>query len=110
ARGRLERAAHLLDREARLRRQLGVGRQAPEALGERALDAAEALAPLGHPEGHAHRLRVPRDLARDGLTDPPRGVGREARADAMVELVDGAHEAEVALLDEVRERHARAAI
>ena len=47
------------------------------------------------------------DAAGDGLADPPRGVGGELEALAPVELLDGVHEAEVALLDEVEQRQAR---
>ncbi len=43
----------------------------------------------------------------DGLADPEGGVGGELEALAPVELVDGVLEAEVALLDEVEELHAR---
>ena len=44
----------------------------------------------------------------DGLADPPGGVGRELEALRVVELLDGPHEAEVALLDQVEEGHAPA--
>ena len=47
------------------------------------------------------------DAAGDRLADPPRGVGRELEALAPVELLDGVHQAEVALLDEVEQRQAR---
>jgi hypothetical protein len=43
--------------------------------------------------------------ARDGLPDPPGGVRGEFEAAAVVELLDGAHETEVALLDEIEEGH-----
>jgi hypothetical protein len=43
---------------------------------------------------------------RDGLTDPPRGVGGELESLAPVELLDRAQEAEVALLDQVTQRQA----
>ena len=43
----------------------------------------------------------------DGLADPEGGVGGELEALAPVELVDGVLEAEVALLDQVEELHAR---
>ena len=46
------------------------------------------------------------DAAGDGLADPPRGVGGELEALAPVELLDGVHEAEVALLDQVQQRQA----
>src|SRR5699024_3167940 len=42
----------------------------------------------------------------DGLTDPPRGVGRELVALRVVELLDGTDQTEVALLDEIKESHA----
>ena len=46
------------------------------------------------------------DGARNGLTDPPRGVRGELEALLVVELLDGADQAEVALLDQVQEQHA----
>ena len=47
------------------------------------------------------------DAALDGLADPPRRVRGELEALAPVELLDRVDEAEVALLHEVEERHAR---
>ena len=46
------------------------------------------------------------DGAGDGLANPPGGVGRELVAAAVLELVDGLHEADVALLNEVEELEA----
>ena len=43
----------------------------------------------------------------DGLADPEGGVGGELEALAPVELVDGVLEAEVALLDQIEQLHAR---
>src|SRR4051794_39332578 len=43
----------------------------------------------------------------DRLADPPRRVGRELVAHAVVELLDGADQAEIALLNQVEARHAR---
>ena len=40
------------------------------------------------------------------LADPPRRVGRELEAHRVVELLDRADQAEVALLDQVEQRHA----
>jgi hypothetical protein len=56
----------------------------------------------------ADGARLVGDGARDGLPDPPGGVGRELVALAIVELLDRADEAQVALLDEVEEEHAAA--
>ena len=53
----------------------------------------------------ADRLRLVRDRALAGLTDPPGRVGRELVALAPVELLRGAVEADHALLDQVQERH-----
>ncbi len=49
------------------------------------------------------RASLVRDGAGDGLTDPPRRVGRELVATAVLELVDGLHQADVALLDQIQE-------
>jgi len=43
------------------------------------------------------------DAPGDRLADPPRGIRRELEALAPVELLDGVHQAEVALLDQVEE-------
>ena len=43
---------------------------------------------------------------RDRLADPPRRVGRELVAALVLELVDGLHEADVPLLDQVQELQA----
>src|SRR5688572_33475384 len=45
------------------------------------------------------------EAAIDRVTDPPRTVGREAKALAVIEAIDGLHQADVALLDQVLERH-----
>ncbi len=50
------------------------------------------------------------DTASDGLTNPPCGIGRELEAFAPVELFDGVHQSEVALLDEVEKRQTRCLI
>ncbi len=59
---------------------------------------------------HVHRqpdgARLVHDRALDVLPDPPGGVSREAKAALRVELVERVHEAEVAFLHEVEERHA----
>src|SRR5829696_2900098 len=46
----------------------------------------------------------------DGLADPPRGVGRELEALAVVELLDGPHQPDVALLDQIEQRDAPSSI
>ena len=56
--------------------------------------------------GNADGTGLVGDSTRDGLTDPPRGVRRELKALLVVELLDGADQTEVALLDQVQEQHA----
>jgi len=48
------------------------------------------------------------DGPADGLADPPRRVRRELVPAEIVELLHGAHQAGVALLDQVEHRHAGA--
>ena len=59
--------------------------------------------------GEADEARLLVEGAADGLADPEGGVGGELEALAPVELVDGVLEAEVALLHEVEQLHARRA-
>src|SRR5688572_9456313 len=54
-------------------------------------------------DGDANGTGLVGDRPGDGLTDPPRGVRGELEALAPVELLDGADQAKVALLDEVEE-------
>lgn len=51
-------------------------------------------------------VRAVGDGTRDGLTDPPRRVGRELVAATVLELVHGLHQADVAFLDQVQELQA----
>src|SRR5205823_2714895 len=60
--------------------------------------------------GETDRAAGVGDAARDGLTDPPRGVRRELEALAPIELLDRVHQAEVALLDQVEQRQARSLV
>src|SRR6056297_422738 len=54
--------------------------------------------------------RLEGDRPRDGLLDPPDGVGRELVAAPIVELLDGADQSAVALLDQIDEREALPAV
>ena len=51
----------------------------------------------------ADRARTIRDRTRDALADPPRCVRGELEAAAPVEELDGTHQADVALLDQVQQ-------
>jgi hypothetical protein len=77
---------------------------------EFAADARDLVDGLDHVHRDADGARLVGDGARDGLADPPRGVGGELEAAGVVELHDRAHEPEVALLDEVEHRHPAAVV
>ena len=85
-------------------------RLAAETLHELALDVHDLVQLLDHVHGDADRARLVGDRARDGLADPPRRVRRELVALAVVELLDGADQAERAFLDQVEEAEAAAEV
>ena len=82
------------------------GRVTTQVLEELALHADELVDGLDHVHGNTDGTGLVGDGARNGLTDPPRGVRGELEALLVVELLDGADQAEVALLDQVQEQHA----
>ena len=61
---------------------------------------------LGDVDREADRAALVGERAGDRLADPPGRVGRKLVAHAVVELLDRADQAEVALLDQVEQRHA----
>ena len=79
---------------------------ATELLHELTRGADRLVDGLDHMHRNADGARLIGDGAGDGLTDPPGRVGGELVAAAVLELVDGLHEADVALLDEVEELQA----
>src|SRR5688572_27261512 len=50
------------------------------------------------------------DAPRHGLPDPPRRIGGEPEAAAVLESIDRRHQADVAVLDQVEERHPAVAV
>src|SRR5215211_274930 len=104
------RVRHGAHRETHL---VGVPIQAPcdLILGGLAFDLERQLAHgaadlpdlLRHVHGDADRTALVRNGTLHSLTDPPGGVGGEPEASVGVELLDGLHQAYVALLDEVLE-------
>src|ERR671919_244905 len=88
------------------------------------LRAGFLAGPLGHVPGGRLDLADPlADVDRqpdrpppvgdgpgDGLPDPPRGVRGELESPAPVEQLDGAHQAEIAVLDQVEQREALALV
>ena len=86
------------------------GRVATQVLEKLTLHADELVDGLDHVHGNTDGTGLVGDSARDGLTDPPRGVRGELKALLVVELLDGADQTEVALLNQVQEQHAAADI
>src|SRR5262245_33141491 len=88
---------------AELGGELGGRRLAAELPGELRAHALAALEAVVHVRGQPDRARVVLDRAHQGLPDPPHGVGRELEAAPVVELLHRPDQAQVALLDQVRE-------
>src|ERR1019366_5532726 len=86
--------------------QLADRRRAAELELEARLGLLDARQRVAGVHGETDRPARVRDAACDRLADPPRGVGRKLEPLAPVELLDGVHQAEVALLDEVEQREA----
>src|SRR6266542_1097100 len=81
---------------------LGVGLPS-QLLHERARGARQLVDRLDHVDRDADRARLIRDRAGDRLADPPGRIRRELVAAAVLELLDGFHQADVAFLDQVQE-------
>src|SRR3954451_17695855 len=77
---------------------------------ELALGAADLVQLFDDVDRDADGARLVGKRTGDRLADPPRRVGRELEALAVVELLRGSDETERALLDEVQERESLVAI
>jgi hypothetical protein len=107
--GRLGGLADLLDvLDLELGRvgDLLVARLVAELQRQLTLDALDLPGPLAHVDREPDRPARVLEAALDRLADPQRAVGREPEALAPVELLDGADEAEHALLHQVAHRQA----
>jgi len=96
---------HHLERELHLLRHLLGGRFAHQLLPEQ-LGGADDPGEVGGPvERHPHGAALLGDRGKDGLPDPPDGVGDELHADIGIEFPRGGEQADVPLADEVGQRH-----
>src|SRR5688572_8657131 len=102
----LEDLADLRDRDVHAPRDLFRRRLAAELLHQRARGPDQLVDRLDHVHRDADGTRLIGNRARDRLADPPRRVGRELVAAAVLELVDRLHQADVAFLDQVEELQA----
>ena len=87
--------------------RLGVAAELALEGATRGADLVELLDHVHRQPDHAGLLG---DAAGDGLAHPPGGVGGELEALGVVELLDRADQAGVALLDQVQHRHLAAAV
>ena len=96
--------ADLADRDVHLLGDFLRRRLAAELLDERARRANELIDRFDHVNRDTDGPRQVGNRPGDRLPDPPRGVGRELVAAAVLELVHGLHQADVAFLNPVEER------
>src|SRR5207302_2091726 len=111
--GRVRRAERLLDvlhRQAGRLGELLLRRLATELDLEPARRARQLLLAFHDVHRNADRAGVVRDGTLHRLADPPGRIRRELVAPAPVELLDRAVQAERALLDQIEERDAEAAV
>jgi len=108
--GGLAQGLDLQRRQPKLLPDLLVGRLAPKRVTEVVGDADELVRLIADVDRKPDRARLVADRAEHGLADPPCGVGRELEPAAVVELGHGAHQAHVALLDQVQQRHPAALV
>src|ERR1019366_7222980 len=109
SRGALDRL-DLLRLDARHLRDLLGRRLAAERRDQAALRPADLVELLDDVDGDPDRARLVSERTGDRLADPPRGVGRELEALAVVELLRRPHETDRALLDQVQERQPLVAV
>ena len=100
--------AHTVGRKAHLCTDLLRCGVAAQVLQQGALNAHQLVDGFYHVHRDADGTGLVCDGAGDSLTNPPGGIGGELEALGVVELLDGADKAQVALLDEVQEEHAAA--
>src|SRR5215470_752487 len=106
----VEQVGDLLDGQPGALGQFLVGGLAAKQLVELTLEPGELVDLLDKVHGQPDGAALVGHAARDGLADPPRRVGGELEALGVVELLHGPNEPEVALLDEVEQRHAASGV
>ncbi len=90
--------------------QLGDGGVAAELLVQLPLEPGQLVDLLDQVDGQPDGAALVGHAAGDRLPDPPGRVGGELETLGVVELLDRADQPEVALLDQVQQRHAAAGV
>ena len=93
----------LVDRDPHAVGEFLFVRLASELLQQGTRDARQLVEGVDHVDRDADGPRLVSDGAGDRLADPPGGVGRELKTALVIELLDGAHQPQVAFLDQVEE-------
>src|SRR5579863_1571719 len=94
---------YFLDRNVHAPADFVVGRSAAQFLLKLSRRAQELVHALVHVHRNADGARLVGDGARDGLANPPSGVGGKLVAAPVFKLVSGPHQADIALLDQVQQ-------
>ena len=93
----------LFDRNVHAARDFVVGRSAAQLFFKLTSRPQELVHRLVHVNGNADGARLIGNGARDRLADPPGRVGRKFVAAPVFEFVGGAHQADVAFLNQVQQ-------
>ena len=101
--GHFQDGPHALDGKLHFVGKLLGGGFAAEVLDQLFLDAHQFVDRFDHVHRDADGARLIGDRARDGLPDPPGGVGGELVAALILEFLDGLHQPHVAFLDQIEE-------
>src|SRR6056297_3262383 len=104
--GDLHHLADLLERHLELLGQFLWRRLAADLVEHLAAGAHQLVDRLDHVHRNADGAGLIGDRAGDRLPDPPRRIRAELVAPAILELVDGLHQADVAFLDEIEKLQA----
>src|SRR5204862_5684546 len=96
-------ARHARHGDSHLARDVVMAGLASQLRLEAALGGHETPHHLKHVDRNPDRPRLVRDPAREGLPDPPPGVGAEVNAALDVESIDRGDQPEVSFLDEIEE-------
>src|SRR5215469_1042347 len=102
----LQRLAYLFERHMELLGKLLRRRLAAYLVEHLPTRTHDLVDHLNHVNGYTNGARLIRERPADRLSNPPGGVGREFVATSIFELVDGLHQADVALLDQVEKLQA----
>src|ERR1035438_7739048 len=99
-------AAPLGDRDVHAARDFFAAGLTAELLHQLTAGTNELVDGFDHVHRDADRAGLVRNGAGNGLANPPRCISRKLVAAAILELVDGFHQADVAFLNEVEELEA----